>query len=330
MRLRIALSALVMAAILTPGPGGAAEPVRLRYGQAFSAVRSIYSLPIFVADREGFFAREGIAFHNVLIPGGGANMIKALEDGSVELTHIATPFLIAQALAGSDAVAIAAEFANPIYSLVARPEIATIADLKGRMIGMADPDGTIAYSSWKLLALSGVRANDVRVKLVSGTPQRLACLRHGPCDAVPLGQPEDFEALDEGFRRLGVSSEAVPQFLYTVTAARRSWAEAHRGEVVGYVRALAAAFRFIRDPAQRDKVVAIAVATEAVSAASARRTLELYFEPERHVLPKEGEIEIEGLRQVIQFMADTGALQAPLPPAERFVDLSYLHEAGIE
>jgi ABC-type nitrate/sulfonate/bicarbonate transport system substrate-binding protein len=330
MRSAIALAALVLAAILAPGRGAADEPVRLRYGQAFSAVRSIYSLPTFVADREGFFAREGLAFHNVLIPGGGANMVKALQEGDIDLTHIATPFLITQALAGSDAVAIAAEFDNPIYSLLARPEIAGFADLKGHVIGMADPAGTIAYSSWKLLALNGVREDEVTVELVSGTPQRLACLRHGPCVAVPLGQPEDFEALDDGYRRLGVSSDAVPQFLYTVTAARRSWAEAHRSQVVGYVRALAAAFRFIRDPAQRDAVVAIAVATEAVSASSARRTLQLYFEPERHVLPEAGEIEIAGLRQVIRFMADTGALQAPLPPAERFVDLSYLHDAGIE
>jgi ABC-type nitrate/sulfonate/bicarbonate transport system substrate-binding protein len=183
---------------------------------------------------------------------------------------------------------------------------------------------------WKLLAQNGVREGDVSVKLVPGTPQRLACLRRGPCDAVPLGQPEDFEALDEGYRRLGVSSDAVPRFLYTVTAARRPWAEAHKEAVVRYVRALASSFRFIRDPAHRDDVVKTIVATEAVSEASARRTLELYFTPERHVLPDAGEIDLEGLRQVIAFMADKGTLRAPLPAAERFVDRQYLRAAGIE
>ena len=327
MPVRTAFAALIAALLMH---GAAAETLTLRYGQAFSAVRSIYSLPIFVADREGFFAREGLAFGNILIPGGGENMVKALEDGTVELTHVATPFLIKRAVAGSDAVAIAAEFDNPIYSLIARPGISGFAALKGRVVGMADDSGTIAYSMWKLLARNGVRAGDVSVKLVSGTPQRLACLRRGPCDAVPLGQPEDFEALDEGYRRLGVSSDAVPRFLYTVTAARRSWAEAHKDAVVRYVRALAASFRFIRDAAHRDAVVKIIVETEAVSGASARRTLELYFTPERHVLPEAGEIDLEGLRQVIAFMADQGTLRAPLPGAERFVDLQYLRAAGIE
>jgi ABC-type nitrate/sulfonate/bicarbonate transport system substrate-binding protein len=308
----------------------AAETVTLRYGQAFSAVRSIYSLPIFVADREGFFAREGLAFGSILIPGGGEHMIEALEDGTVDLTHVATPFLIARAMAGSDAVAIAAEFDNPIYTLIARPAIASFAALKGRVVGMADDGGTIAYSMAKLLARNGVAASDVVLKLVPGTPQRFNCLRRGPCDAVPLGQPEDFEALDQGYRRLGVSSDAVPRFLYTVTAAKRSWAEAHEDAVVRYVRALAAAFRFIRDPSHRDAVVQTIVATEAVSEASARRTLELYFTPERHVLPEAGEFDLEGLRQVIAFMADKGTLHAPLPAAERFVDRRYLRAAGIE
>jgi NitT/TauT family transport system substrate-binding protein len=318
----------VLAALVLARDAGA-EPVTLNYGQAFSAVRSIYSLPIFVADREGFFAREGLAFHNILIPGGGEAMIQALADGTVNLTHVATPFLIARAMAGSDAVAIAAEFDNPIYTLVARPEIADFAALKGRVVGMADDEGTIAYSMWKLLALHGIRQGDVTTRLVSGTPQRLACLRRGPCDAVPLGQPEDFVAEDEGYLRLGQSTDAVPRFLYTVTAASRAWAGAHKDSVVHFVRALAGAFRFIRDPAQREAVVRTIVETEAVPEASARRTLDLYFTPERHVLPLAGELDLDGLRQVIAFMAETGALHAPLPDAARFVDRQYLEAAGI-
>ncbi|HUB96484.1 MAG TPA: ABC transporter substrate-binding protein [Stellaceae bacterium] len=322
------LACAFLAVILGAAPA-AADPVVLHYGQAFSAVRSIYSLPIFVADREGFFTREGLDFSNILIPGGGGKMIAALEDGTVEITHVATPFLISSDLAGADAVAIAAEFDNPIYSLVAKPEIRGYADLKGRVLGLADEAGTIAYSTWKLLAANGVRPADLEVKTVSGTPQRLACLTGGTCDAVPLGQPEDFEALAKGYRRLGVTTDAVPAFVYTVTAARRSWAKAHKDVVVRYLRALAASFRFIRDPAHRDQVVRIIVATEAVSAASARATLRLYFEPERNVLPRAGEIDPDGIRQVIDFMAAQGALKPPLPPVERFIDPRYLRAAGI-
>ena len=48
--------------------------------------------------------------------------------------------------------------------------------------------------------------------------------------------------MEQGFRMLGASTEAVPELLYTVTAARRSWAEANKDAMVRYVRGLAAAF----------------------------------------------------------------------------------------
>src|ERR1700682_4844334 len=52
----------VLAALLciTSMQGAGAETLRLRYGQAYSAARSIFSLPVAIADREGFFAREGL------------------------------------------------------------------------------------------------------------------------------------------------------------------------------------------------------------------------------------------------------------------------------
>ena len=63
-------------------------------------------------------------------------MIAALDNGQVDITHVSTPFLIRAVLDGSDAVAIAAEFANPIYSLVGRPGLG-IEDLRGKTVGLA-------------------------------------------------------------------------------------------------------------------------------------------------------------------------------------------------
>ena len=322
--------AKVLAALALAAAFGAAraEGKLLRYGQALSAQKSIYSLPVALAQREGLFRREGIDFRVVIpVPGGADRMIDALHDGTVDVTHVATPFLVRAALAGSDAVAIAAEFNDPIYSLVARPEITRVADLKGRMVGMADPGGGIAYSMRKLLALHGVRESEVQMKIIDGTPARLNCLRRGACDAVPLGQPQDLVARAEGFRLLGFSNDAVPAHLYTVTAARRSWAEASPDLVVRYVRALGAAFVTIRDPAKRDAVVRVIVDATGAPADIAAGVLDLYAG--KKVLPERGEIDLKGIEQVIAFMGEAGQIKAPLPEAERFVDRSYLARAGV-
>lgn len=316
--------------MVTVIPVARAQAPVLRYGQALSAAKSIFSLPIVVAEREGLFKREGLDFRVVIpIPGGSDKMIEALHDDTVDVTHVATTFLVRAALAGSDAVAIAAEFNNPIYSLVARPEISRIADLKGKLVGMADPGGSIAMSMRKLLALHGMRDSDIRMKIIEGTPTRLNCLRRGECAAVPLGQPQDLVALNEGYRLLGLSTDAVPEFLYTVTAARRSWAAANQDSVVRYVRGLAAAFGVIRDPRKREMVLKAITETTGVTTAIAERTLALYFEPEKKVLPRQGEIDLKGFSQVIAFLAEAGQLKGPLPAPERFVDLRYLQLAGI-
>ena len=306
------------------------QAIPLRYGQAYSALRSIFALPLLVAEREGYFVREGLDFSMLPVPGGGERLIAALHDGTADISHVATPFLIQAALAGSDAVAIAAEFNNPVYSLVAKPENRTYADLKGKLIGIAAENGSITIAIRKLLALNGLRKEDFRTRFVDGTPERLSCLTAGDCDAVPLGQPQDFVAMRRGYRLLGLSTDAVPEYLYTVTAARRSWAAANKDTIVRYVRALSAAFSFIRDPAKRADVVKTIVETTGFAEANAKLTLALYFEPDRVILPKLGEINLKGMEQVIALMGESETIKAPLPAAERFVDLQYLHAAGVQ
>ena len=283
-----------------------AEPITLRYGAAYSTLRSIYSLPIVVADREGFFRREGLDLKIVVpIPGGSDQMIDALHDGTVDVTHVATPYLI-RILAGSDAVAIVTEFNNPIYSLLAQPSITSFSMLQGKRIGLADPGGTISISMVKLLAARGLKESDYVTKTMEGTPARFNCLKRRECDAVVLGQPQDAAAEAEGFTLLGLSTEASPPYLYTVTAARRSWAEANKDAVVRYVRALRASFQFIREPQHRGAVAEIVAETTNVSKAVADKVLELYFEPERGILPREGEIDLSALAQVIAMMPRRG------------------------
>jgi len=65
-----------------------------------------------------------------------------------------------------------------------------------------------------------------------------------------------------------------------------------------------------------------------------RYLLELDFRwrdtPERNVLPRQGELNLDRLTQVIAFMGEAGTIKTPLPAAKQFADLQYLHAAGIQ
>jgi len=307
-----------------------AQAIPLHYAQAYSSLQTIFALPLLVAERNGYFVREGLDFSMLAVPGGGERLVTALENGTADVAHVPTPYLIQASLAGSDVVAIAAEFNNPVYSFLAKPEIRTYADLKGKLVGLASEPTSITISIRKLLALHGLSKEDFRSRFVDGTPERLICLTAGDCDAVPLGQPQDFSAIRKGYRLLGLSTDAVPKFLYTVTAARRSWAAAHKDIVVRYVRALSSAFKFIRDPTKRSDVLKAIADTTGFGEGNAQLTLALYLEPDRGIVPKQGEINLRGMEQVISMMADAGTIKKPLPSAERFVDLQYLRAAGVQ
>ena len=67
-----------------------------------------------------------------------------------------------------------------------------------------------------------------------------------------------------------------------------------------------------------------------ISKSGSEATMKLYLEPDRHVLPHQGEISMPALQAVIDMMAESGLLQAPPPKPERFIDTQYLRAAGVE
>ncbi len=223
-------SVLLLAAVLLFATAGitSAQNVTLRYGQIPSTVKTVSALHFHIAQRKGFFAREGINLEILLIEGGAANMVVALTKGVVDITRTATPYLIQDVLKGSENVAILGETATPIYSLIVKPEIKTFADLKGKTVGLSLAVDTISISTRKLMAMNGVKEGDFKFKELVGTPARAECLRKNECDAVPLGQPEDFVLMKEGYRRLGVSTDAVVSLYPRAGQPRRSGAHDDR------------------------------------------------------------------------------------------------------
>jgi ABC-type nitrate/sulfonate/bicarbonate transport system substrate-binding protein len=301
----------------------------LRLGFNANSARNMAEIPNIVAQRKGFFAREGLSVTMVPLM-GTTHMVAALDSGDVDATGTASPYMIEAALRGSDAVAVIGGVANTIYSLIAKPEIRTIGELNGKLVAISAPPDTITLSTRMLLAKGGLKDNDYRTKEIIGSSQRSECLASGACDAVPLGQPEDIVFMRKGFRKLGDSLEVIPNLQFNVIAARRSWAAAHKAVVVALARAFGDTFRYLRDPAARDDVVKTIVDTTGTNEEVARTVLALYFEPDRGVMPKQAEINMAGLAEVIGLLGSAGEIRQPVPEPQRFVDLRYLQAAGLQ
>jgi ABC-type nitrate/sulfonate/bicarbonate transport system substrate-binding protein len=315
--------------VLLVSPAAAQDKVKLRYGQIANSARSVSSLALYIAQRKGFLAKENIELEVVGLR-GVRFQVEELDKGTVDVSHTATPYLIQLALKGSPSVGIVGGPANTIFSLIAKPEIKSYDDLKGKLIGMSLPVDTISIATRMLLAKHGLKEPAFRTKELVGTPIRAKCLTEGDCDAVPLGQPDDIVFRQRGFTKLGDSLEVIPVLQFNVIAARRDWAEKNKAAATGFARAFGNAYKFMRDPANRAEVAQTIVEMTGAPPDVARSMLAFYYEPDRGVMPKQAEISMAGLSKVIELLAETGALKAPLPSPERFVDLQYLRAAGLQ
>ncbi len=327
LRLTAALAALICTSLVASAQSR--DQVTLRFGVIANSARSVSSLGLNIALRKGFLAKEGIELQVVGLR-GVQYQIEALDKGDVDLSHTATPYLLQAVLKGSDSVAVVGGPANTIFSLMAKPEVKSYDDLKGKMIGLSLPVDTISIASRMLLEKHGLKEPAFRTKELVGTPIRAECLTKGECDAVPLGQPDDIVFMQKGFTKLGDSLEVIPVLQFNVIAARRAWAQANKDKVTRFARAFGNAYKFMRDKANRDEVAKIITETTGAPADIARAMLAFYYEPDRGVMPKQAEIDMAGMTQVIDLLGRTGEIKTPLPAAEKFVDLQYLKAAGMQ
>ena len=314
------LTLLVLAALASLNlmhSSHAAETLKFRYGQNATSAASLSSLPLNVAERKGFFAREGLQLEVMPIPGGTDRIVAALDKGEIDAGKNATPYLIQAVLKGSDAVAIIAQTSNPVYSMVVRPEIKSFADLKGKTLGLSTPGDTITLSALRLLTRRGIAPTDCFAKAVVGTAARFDCLKSGECAAVPMGQPEDLGAIKQGYPRLSFTHEAGTDLIFNVDMTRRAWGEKNKDALVRLVRSFAASYEFINDPKNRAEVTGIVRETLKVSDDVAREIFAPYMEPDKNVLPKRGELSVKAFNQVLALMAQAGVIPTPAAPARK-------------
>jgi ABC-type nitrate/sulfonate/bicarbonate transport system substrate-binding protein len=320
------------AAVLCAGSINAAhseDKITLRYGEIANSARGVSAVAINIAQRKGFLEREGIDFKVVGLR-GTSFQVEELDKGNVEVVNTAMPYLIQAVLKGSNAVGIVGGPANQVYSLIAKPEIKSFDDLKGKMVGMSLAVDTISIASHLLLEKHGLKEGAYRTRELVGTPVRADCLNKGECDAVPLGQPDDILFMRKGYNKLGDSLEVIPVLQFSVIAARGDWAQANSDAARRLARAMGGAYKFLRDKANRDEVANLAAEMTGAPIEVMRAVLAFYYEPDRGVMPKQGEIDMAGVAKVIELLGRTGELKAPLPAAERFVDLQYLKAAGLQ
>src|SRR5713226_2423045 len=162
--------------------------------------RGLFEFPVVVAIRKGYYKDEGLDADKIQMKPAVA--VKALITGDVDYL-LAWGSAVRAAVTGVPIKAVAGMAARPMHVLIARPEIKSANDLKGKTIGVDSVAGTVDYLSRVAVRHFGFEPEkDVKIIVTGESPTRLAALRAGSIDATPIDVAFAMKAEDEGFRRL--------------------------------------------------------------------------------------------------------------------------------
>ncbi|HEY1233064.1 MAG TPA: ABC transporter substrate-binding protein [Candidatus Binatia bacterium] len=280
--------------------------------------------PFLIAEQEGFFLKEGIDFKRV-IGGNTTATTQALVAGSTDIAQMNLVNLLAANSAGADLIVIAGDSTVPIYTLIVHPSIKSYADLKGKRLAVTGPTDPLNYIFARMLAANGLTPADYELIGLGGAPQRLAAIQNGGVAGALVNQPSDFVALASGFNSLGLSTDYVDNFQYTITGARRDWAQKNRALVVRFLRAYVKACDFFYDPKNKEAAVRALAERTKSDKDEAEKTYALYVKTKK-TIPRDGGVDVQGARKVAESWKDFGLQKMP-PPIDGVIDLSYLAEA---
>ncbi|HZU04513.1 MAG TPA: ABC transporter substrate-binding protein [Chloroflexota bacterium] len=309
-------------AATAPGAAPPAAPVTLRYGQV---TLTAMFWPIYVAEAKGFFQDERLTL-DVTVFRLSSDATRALSGDSIDIAGTATDSGILAAEQGADMVAVAGILNKPMYSLIVRPDIRSVADLRGKTLGVSDLKDGSTILLQRVLQREGLPPGEYDMVQAGGTPDRYAALKSGATAGTMLTQPNDFQAVAEGYPSLLLVADIIPDYQFTANVVRRSWAQRNADALARFLRAYARACQWLYEPANKPEAIRILAEKLNTSEELAQKTYELYIEHSQ-ALPRAGELNLAGVQTVMDIMAEMGNLPRPVPPLERYVDTGYLERA---
>lgn len=202
------LAGLLLTAALTGAPGGG-EAQSLKPMVFAVSSTDVSASPIFVAQHLGYFKEEGIDAKIVLIRSDIA--MKGLITGDVDFASSISSVVKAAAI-GAPVRAVLNFFNGSFFYLVAKPGIASVQQLRGRILAVSRYGSATDFDARAALKHFGLDPNkDVKILAVGGGPTRIAALLSERVDATILNNIEKATAEKSGMKAILFTGQYVRQ-----------------------------------------------------------------------------------------------------------------------
>jgi NitT/TauT family transport system substrate-binding protein len=240
----------VLSAVLLFPPVVGAE----KFVIAWSAVSALNS-PFWVMNDAGFLKQEGLDMELVYIA-SSPTVARATLAGDIVISGANSQVIVDVGLQGGDLVAMGAITNVVAFYVMAAPEIKTVTDLKGKVVGVTRFGASTDFGMRMLLSKYGLEAaKDVPFIQIGGMPELAAALSKKTVYAAPMSQPMVYVAQQAGMRMIAnLAKEDIP-FMHIGLTTSKKWVRDHRPQAKAFIRAYGRALHFMHSRKEQTRAI---------------------------------------------------------------------------
>ncbi|HEX7229226.1 MAG TPA: ABC transporter substrate-binding protein [Candidatus Binatia bacterium] len=211
----------------------AQTPVRINW----TAVTGAQS-GIFMAAQENLFKKNGLDVELIHIPSSSRG-IQAILAGEIAFSFMDGSNAAQANLKGANLALVAGATNRQVFSLMAKPDIKRIVDLKGKKIGITRVGSSTHTSALFALGSAGLRPTDYQLLPLLEVPNIFTALSAGQIDAGVVSPPTNARAKKAGFIELMNVAKEGPEFVSVAIGTSRTYIRNNEETVRRVVRAYA-------------------------------------------------------------------------------------------
>jgi len=231
---------LIAAGWVLPAPANSQMKARVAWTSFASNMSGTW-----VAREEGLFRKNGLEVELVHIP-STSRAIQTLLAGELAYTYMDGRTAVQATLKGAD-VAIVAGVANRlVFSFMARSEIKTFNDLKGKKIGITRlGSSTHSVTLW-VMNRFGHKPDDYQLLQLVDVPNIFTAMMAGQIDAGALSPPTNFRGRKAGLTELIDLSKEGPEYVSVAIGSTRSFLKNNEEMTRRFIRGYSEGVLFLR------------------------------------------------------------------------------------
>lgn len=192
---------------------------------------------VWVAEERGLFRKHGFEAEIIVIGGGAARGVSALIARDIQFVAAAGDAVIHASLKGADVVMVASILNKGVQRVVARPELRSAEELKGKRIGITRYGSASHLVLQMMLRKWRMNPGELQLLQIGSSPAMLASLDRGGIDAAVLSIPAVFVAEDAGYRVLADLADMDIFYLHTMLSTTQSYIRTNRDQATRFVKA---------------------------------------------------------------------------------------------